>query len=115
MSIEERALHELHNGLEEVIGPDRAATLMSRLSPVSPSDVVTKSYLDQKLGAVDEKLGAVDEKLNALEERLTLTIRAEVATSQAVLLQQMNSQTKTMIFSLLMTLAMVTALLLGIR
>ncbi len=108
MSVEERALHELHTGLEEVLGPERAATLMARLPSVPWPDVVTKSYLD-------ERLAVVDEKLNALEEKLTLVIRAEVATHHAALSDQMTSQTRTMIFALLSTLVMVTALLLAIR
>lgn len=101
MSVEERALHELHTGLEEVLGPERAATLMARLPQVPWPDVVTKSHLD--------------EKLTVVEEKLTLVIRAEVATHHAALSDQMTGQTRTMIFALLSTLVMVTALLLTIR
>jgi hypothetical protein len=46
----------LHTGLEEILGPGRAATLMSRLPAVPWPDVVTKSYLDKKLTVVEDKL-----------------------------------------------------------
>ncbi|HEX8771852.1 MAG TPA: hypothetical protein VF711_13890 [Acidimicrobiales bacterium] len=111
MSVEENALHDLHRGLNEVLGPERAATLMSRLSPVSWPDLVTRSYLDEKLAGVDEKF---DQKLTAMEDKLALTIEAKVATHHAALSEQLNRQTLTLVFALLSTLAMVTALLLGI-
>jgi hypothetical protein len=101
MSVEENALHDLHSSLDEILGPERAATLMSRLSPVIWPDVVTKSYLD--------------EKLTAMEDKLTLTIEAKVATCHAALSEQLNRQTMTLVVALLSTLAMVTALLLGVR
>ncbi|MDQ6909257.1 MAG: hypothetical protein M3Z84_00485 [Actinomycetota bacterium] len=108
MSLEERALHELHTGLEEVLGPERAATLMSRLPAAPWPDVVTKSYLD-------EKLAVVDDTLTSLEEKLTLVVEARIATHHAALSDQITNQTRTMIFALLSTLVMVTALLLAIR
>ncbi len=132
MSIEERALHELHTGLEEVLGPDRAATLMSHLSPVPSSDVVTTGYLDQRFALMDARIDArfaqvdarfeqvdarfdqVDARFEQLEENLRLVIRAEVATSQAALSQQMNSQTRAMIFALISTLVMMTSLVLAV-
>jgi hypothetical protein len=46
MSIDERARHELHGRLEDILGPDEAATLMGYLPPVGWADVATKRDLD---------------------------------------------------------------------
>ncbi|MGH2759772.1 MAG: hypothetical protein ACRDKJ_09425 [Actinomycetota bacterium] len=50
MAVDERSRHELHRKLEQALGPDEAATLMSYLPPFGWADVVTKRDLD---GAVD--------------------------------------------------------------
>lgn len=42
MAVDERARHEPHRKLEEVLGPDQAATLMAHLPPVGWADVATK-------------------------------------------------------------------------
>jgi hypothetical protein len=47
MAIDERARHELHQKLEEILGADEAATLMSHLPPVGWADVATKHDLAQ--------------------------------------------------------------------
>lgn len=90
---------------------------MSRLPEVSSSDLVTKSYLDERLAALglDERFAAVGGRFTTLEEKLTLVIEAKVATCQAALSDQITNQTRTMIFALVSTLVMVTALLVGIR
>ncbi len=46
MSIDERARHELHAGLDELLGPERAGTLMGYLPPVGWADVATRRDLD---------------------------------------------------------------------
>jgi len=47
MAVDERARHELHRKLEEVLGSEEAATLMSHLPPVGWADVATKHDLAQ--------------------------------------------------------------------
>lgn len=47
MAIDERARHELHRKLEEVLGAEEAATLMAHLPPVGWADVATKQDLAQ--------------------------------------------------------------------
>jgi hypothetical protein len=47
MAIDERARHELHRKLEEVLGAEEAATLMAHLPPVGWADVATKHDLAQ--------------------------------------------------------------------
>ena len=74
MALDERARHELHRKLEEVLGADKADTLMEMLPPVGWADVATKRDLD----ALESSLRAqLDLRLEAVEHRL----RAEIATS----------------------------------
>jgi hypothetical protein len=51
MTISDHSRHSLHTRLEEVLGPDDAATLMEHLPPVGWADVATKRDLDH-LGVV---------------------------------------------------------------
>ena len=51
MTISDQSRHSLHTRLEEVLGPDDAATLMEHLPPVGWADVATKRDLDH-LGVV---------------------------------------------------------------
>ena len=46
MAIDERQRHLLHEKLDDVIGPDEAATLMAHLPPVGWADVARRSDLD---------------------------------------------------------------------
>ncbi|HJP65680.1 MAG TPA: hypothetical protein VKA30_05175 [Actinomycetota bacterium] len=53
MALDERARHDLHAKLEQVLGPNEAGTLMSYLPPVGWADVATKRDLDQLASKVD--------------------------------------------------------------
>lgn len=46
MTISDQTRHRLHQRLDEVLGPDDAATLMEHLPPVGWADVATKRDLD---------------------------------------------------------------------
>lgn len=46
MVLDERSRHELYLKLEQVLGPDRATTLMELLPPVGWADVATKRDLE---------------------------------------------------------------------
>ena len=46
MAVDERARHELHGRLDDVLGREEATTLMSLLRPVGWADVATKHDLD---------------------------------------------------------------------
>ena len=70
MALDERARHQLHQKLEEVLGADQAGTLMEMLPPVGWADVATKRDLD----ALRSEMGL---RFEALEHRL----RDEIATS----------------------------------
>jgi hypothetical protein len=74
MALDERARHELHRKLEEVLGADQAGTLMELLPPVGWADVATKRDLDALGSSLRSELTL---RLEALEHRL----RAEISTS----------------------------------
>jgi hypothetical protein len=76
MAIDERARHELHRKLEEVLGAAEAATLMSHLPPVGWADVATKHdvvLLKQDLIKLEERMNIrfdlVDQRFDAMEAR----------------------------------------------
>lgn len=46
MAIEERQRHLLHEKLDDVLGPDSAATLMAHLPPTGWADVARRSDVD---------------------------------------------------------------------
>lgn len=70
MALDERARHQLHRKLEEVLGADQAGTLMEMLPPVGWADVATKRDLD-----------ALRSEMNLRFEALEHRLRSEIATS----------------------------------
>ena len=74
MPISEAARADLYTGLAEVLGPDRAETLMAQLPRFDPIDVATKSDLAElrtELRAeLRDGLAAVNQRL----DRLFLTL-----------------------------------------
>ena len=46
MAVDERQRHMLHEKLDDVLGPDEAATLMEHLPPVGWADVARRSDVD---------------------------------------------------------------------
>lgn len=112
MKAEERDRHELHTGLKELLGADRAATLMTHLSPVAWPDVATKNDTNDLRAAINDLRVATKKDLTDLEaatkkdldhlgEKLRLEIQSSADRVRADLLHQMNLQTRTMIFALL--------------
>jgi hypothetical protein len=74
--IDERARHELYLAVEEVLGTERADTLMSLLPPVGWADVATKD--DIRLVKDDLRVGLqrLTGDIHDLEERLDERIDA---------------------------------------
>lgn len=73
MAISEAARRDLYTGLTEVLGPERAETLMSALPILDFTEVATKGdmvALGVRLDRVEERLDRVDEKVDRLEGRL---------------------------------------------
>ncbi len=60
----------LYTGLTDVLGPDLAESLMSYL-PVSPeSDLVTRAYLDERIGYVSGRIDALSDRVDRLSDRM---------------------------------------------
>ena len=74
MPISEAARADLYNGLAEVLGPDRAETLMAQLPRYDPAEVATKSDLaelrTELRTELRDGLAAVNQRL----DRLFLTL-----------------------------------------
>lgn len=118
MAIDERTRHELHQRLDEVLGVDEAATLMSHLPPTGWGDVVTREHLDLRLTALETRLDGHDARFDevlqrfdqwgeSITDRLTATFRAEL--NQAVV-----AQTRLLIVALFTSLAAIAGVMLGV-
>ena len=69
MAVDERSRHELYLTMEELIGAERAETLMSMLPPVGWADVATKHDLLQLEERLELRLEA---KLEHMTRELTI-------------------------------------------
>lgn len=58
---------DLYTGLEELLGTDRADTLMSRINLHPIDELATKAHVDQRFGEIDTRFGQVDQRLDRLE------------------------------------------------
>jgi hypothetical protein len=137
MALDERARHELFLGLEQVLGPERAETLMELMPPVGWADVATKRDLDaleermhlrfelvdrrfegvdRRFDALEQRFGALDERFGASEHKLMAAFRAELLTQTNVLTAQMNGMTaqiRVLILGIIGTMVSVAALVVG--
>ena len=66
MPISEAGRADLYTGLAEVLGPDRAETLMAQLPRYDPAEVATKSDLAELRTDLREGLAAVNQRLDRL-------------------------------------------------
>lgn len=57
MTISDQTRHRLHQRLDEVLGPDDAATLMEHLPPVGWADVATRRDLDHMAMQLRSEMG----------------------------------------------------------
>ena len=74
MPISEAARTDLYTGLPEVLGPERAETLMAQLPRFDPTDVVTKADLaelrTELRGELRDGLAGVNQRLDRLFQTL---------------------------------------------
>ncbi len=70
MSISDAARADLYTGLTEVLGRNRAETLMAHLPTFDPVDIVTKADLGEFRADVDRRFGGVEQRLDVVEQRL---------------------------------------------
>ncbi len=78
MAIDERARHDLHRGLEKVLGPERAATLMAHLSPVPHVALATRDDLRDLERVLVARIEAVGSRIEAAESRIEAKIEREM-------------------------------------
>jgi hypothetical protein len=103
MTIDERSRHELFTRLEEVLGSEAAATLMSHLPPVGWADVATRRDLDQLEQRLDARIDRLEVRMEALEHKLIASFRGEL---QAAL----TAQSRTLAITLAGTAAALSSL-----
>jgi hypothetical protein len=73
MPISEAARADLYTGLVEVLGPDRAETLMGQLPRFDPAEVATKSdvaAVKSDVAAVKDDMAELRTELKSVNQRL---------------------------------------------
>jgi hypothetical protein len=79
MGTSEAARHDLYTGLVELLGENRAGTLMAYLPTYDPAEVATKSdiaALRSDLATVNAEVAALGMRMDDRFHRLTLTLVA---------------------------------------
>ncbi len=123
-AVDEGARHELYQAIEDLIGSERAGTLMSLLPPVGWADVATKHDLEGLRVATKHDLEALrvatKHDLEALEERMELRFelldqKFETFRHQfrEELERGLKNQARTLFLGMLAALATMTSLCLG--
>jgi hypothetical protein len=73
MGVSEPSHRDLYNGLDELLGTERADTLMTYLPAYETIEVATKDdirRLESRLDAMDARFDRIEDRLNWIEERL---------------------------------------------
>ena len=114
--IDERARHELYLAAEEVLGTERADTLMSLLPPVGWADVATKDdvrLVKDDVRRVRAELHDLRVDIRDLEERLDLRFDDFEHRLEAKLERALHEQIRVLMFGLLGALFTMSSLCLG--
>ena len=110
MVLDERARHELFLRLEEVLGPERAATLMEMMPPVGWDDVATKRDLDALEERMSLRFEALDRRFETSEHKLMAAFRGELLAQSNVI----TAQTRTLLLTNVGTVLSLAGLAFGI-
>jgi hypothetical protein len=86
MSVSEHERHQLFTWLEEHMGPERAATMMSLLPPVGWGDVATRRDLDLLEARIDAKLDQLEARFEVKLGQLMRTFGTWLFVSQAAVI-----------------------------
>ena len=73
MAVSEARRRDLYNVLDELLGTERADTLMAYLPAYETIEVATKDdirRLESRLDAMDARFDRIEDRLNRIEERL---------------------------------------------
>jgi hypothetical protein len=132
MPVDERSRHQLFRRLDEVLGPDQAATLIDHLPPVGWADVATERdldalelRLDQRFALIDKRFderfdhlsGSFEARFDRVDERFgwmddNFGQRLEAAKQELIGLfhRELNAQTKTVVFGMVTIVLTMAAL-----
>lgn len=81
MPTDERERHRLHERLDDVLGPEEAATLMTHLPPVGWGDVARRSDVDQLERRLESRVDAVTNRVVGQMHRELSQVRADMLSS----------------------------------
>ncbi len=73
MAVSEARRRDLYNGLDELLGTERADTLMTYLPAYETIEVATKDdirRLETRFDGMDARFDRIDDRLDRIEERL---------------------------------------------
>jgi hypothetical protein len=102
VAVTEESRYQLFQRLEELLGPDKLATLMELLPPVGWADVATKRDLDHLHTLFDAKV-----------DRLGVDLRAEIASGNQALRSEMFREQRNQTLAIIGANTTITALLLA--
>ena len=102
MAVDERARHELHGRLDDVLGREEATTLMSLLPPVGWADVATKHDLDSLRIELRAEIG-----------QLRGELRGEIGQLRGEFHRDLAALTRTLMISMLTAVIAVAGLAFG--
>jgi hypothetical protein len=85
MTTPESRRHDLYNGLTELLGEDRADTLMTYLPSSEGTDLATKSDLDAIEDRLVVRIDIVSQRLEGLSQRLDRMVLAMIAGLVAII------------------------------
>lgn len=115
MAVTERTRHELHEKLVELMGPQRAETLMEHLPPTGWGDVATKADLDHLEARIDHRFESLEQRMDALEERMELRMEAQEHRLTAAWDAKLRQNTLQMFGFILTQTALLMTLILATR
>jgi hypothetical protein len=73
MATSEARRHDLYTGLEELLGTERANTLMAYLPGYEITELATKAdirRLEDRLDRIEDRLDRIEDRIDAINERL---------------------------------------------
>lgn len=70
MTTSESRRLDLYNGLQELLGTDRATYLMAHLMPAEMPDLLTRREFDAAMSEIKGALAGLDQKFDRLEDKL---------------------------------------------
>ncbi|HET8930946.1 MAG TPA: hypothetical protein VFN21_09840 [Acidimicrobiales bacterium] len=92
MPLTEESRHQLFQGLQETLGPDKAATLMDLLPPVGWADVATKRDLDHLGDTLRSEIATLGTELRGEIATLGTGFQREIQKTRAEFFREQRNQ-----------------------